>query len=339
LPTNRHSDDEILLSDAPNIEGLAFRRFRGEEDFPLMVAVINESNKADEIAHTDSLGDIAATYRHLVNCDPYTDMIFAEMNREVIGFGRVWWILKSDGMRSYMHFTLLLPEWRSKGIRRAMLLHNERRLRKIAQDHPKDMLRVFETWAADSETDWDSLVTTHGYKPVRYLFEMVRPHLGDIPDMPMPEGLEVRPAKPEHYRKIWDAAGEAFQDHWGATEWRDEWFQVWQEKPIFNPKLWQVAWDGDEVAGMILNFIHEEENKEFNRKRGYTEEISVRRPWRKRGLARALLARSLKVLRYNGMTEAALTVDAENITGALGLYESMGFQTVKRLTIYHKPLD
>jgi mycothiol synthase len=339
LSTERPIDDKILLFEAPNIEGLIFRRFRGEEDFPLMVGVINESNKTDEITHTDSLEDVAATYRHLVNCDPYTDMIFAEMKGGVIGFGRVWWILKSDGMRSYMHFTLLLPKWRGKGIRRVMLLHNERRLREIAQDHPRDKSRVFETWAADTETDWDSLVTAHGYKPVRYLFEMVRPHLDDIPDMPMPEGLEVRPAKPEHYRKIWDAAGEAFQDHWGATEWCDEWFQVWQEKPIFNPKLWQVAWDGDEVAGMILNFIHEEENKEFDRKRGYTEEISVRRPWRRRGLARALLARSLKVLKDNGMTEAALTVDAENITGALGLYESMGFQTVKRNTIYHKPLD
>jgi mycothiol synthase len=339
LSTDRHTYDKILLSDAPNIEGLTFRRFRGEKDYPLMVAVINESNKADEIAHTDSLGDVAATYRHLVNCDPYTDMIFAEMKGEVIGFGRVWWILKSDGTWTYFHFAMLLPKWRGKGIRRTMLLHNEHRLREIAEDHPRDKSRVFETWAADTETDWESLVIAHGYKPTRYLFEMVRPNLDDIPDMPMPEGLEVRPAKTEHYRKIWDAAGEAFQDHWGATEWRDEWFQMWQEKPIFNPKLWQVAWDGDEVAGMILNFIHEEENKEFNRERGYTEEISVRRPWRRRGLARALLARSLKVLKDHGMTEAALAVDAENISGALKLYENMGFRTVKRHTTFRKSLD
>jgi mycothiol synthase len=319
--------------------GLAFRRFRGEKDYPVMAAVINESNKADEIAHTDSLEDIAATYRHLVNCDPYQDMIFAEMNGAVIGFGRVWWLARSDDIRTYIHFALLLPQWRGKGIRRAMLRHHERRLREIARDHPKDIPRLFETWAADTESDWESLLVAEAYEPVRYMFEMVRPNLDDIPDVPMPEGLEVRPAKPEHYRKIWDAAGEAFQDHWGATEWRDEWFEMWQEKPIFNPKLWQVAWDGDEVAGMVLNFIHEEENSEYNRKRGYTEEISVRRPWRKRGLARALIARSFKVLKDHGMTEAALSVDAENITGALGLYESMGFRTVKRHATYRKPLD
>jgi ribosomal protein S18 acetylase RimI-like enzyme len=90
---------------------------------------------------------------------------------------------------------------------------------------------------------------------------------------------------------------------------------------------------------MVLNFIHEKENSEYNRKRGYTEEISVRRPWRKKGLARALIARSFKVLKEHGMTEAALAVDAENISGALKLYENMGFRTVKRYTTYRKPLD
>ncbi len=339
MSANENTDNAMAVLDAPTIPGLTFRRFRGEKDFPLMVAVIAGSNKADQIHHTDSIEDVAATYRHLVNCDPYKDMLFVEMEGELIGFGRLWWILRSDGSRSYQHFALLLPEWRGKGIRRAMLRHNERRLKGIAADHPEEGQQVFETWAADTEFDWDSLVVSEGYKAVRYLFEMVRPNMNDIPDLPLPEGLEVRPAKPEHYRKIWDAAGEAFQDHWGATEWRDEWFQMWREKPIFNPKLWQVAWDGDEVAGMILNFIHEDENKEYNRKRGYTEEISVRRPWRRRGLARALLARSLKVLKDHGMTEAALTVDAENITGALGLYEDAGFRTVKRRTVYHKPLD
>jgi mycothiol synthase len=339
LGNNRHSEEPIVLPDAPVIPGLTFRRFRGQEDYPAMATVVNECSKADQIDQTDSVEDIAATYRNLVNCDPHKDMIFAEMQGRVIGFGRLWWILKSDGTRTYCHFALLLPEWREKGIRRAMLFHNERRIREIAVDHPKDNPRFFESWAADTETDWERLLVAASYKSVRYLFKMVRPNLDDIPDVPLPEGIEVRPVRPEHYRKIWDAAGEAFQDHWGATEWRDEWFQQWQEKSYFNPELFQIAWDGDEVVGTVLNYISEEENREFNRKRGYTEEITVRRPWRRKGLARALLARSFKVLKEHGMTEAALAVDAENISGALKLYEDMGFRTVKRHTTYHKPLD
>jgi mycothiol synthase len=339
LAGKEHSNNLIELPDSPDISGLTFRRFRGEEDYPAMTTIVNECNKADQIDHTESVEDIAATYRNLVNCDPHQDMIFAEMKGDVIGFGRTWWVLRSDGTRTYQHFALLMPEWRGKDIRRAMLGHNERRVREIATEHPKDEPRFFETWAAETETDWEFLLVGADYKPVRYLFEMVRPDLENIPDLPLPEGVEVRPVKPEHYRKIWDAAGEAFQDHWGAGEWRDEWFQQWKEKSYFNPKLFQVAWDGDEVTGMILNYISEEENREFNRKRGYTEEISVRRPWRRKGLARALIARSFKVLKEQGMTEAALAVDAENISGALKLYEDMGFRTVKRHTTYRKPLN
>lgn len=339
MTTNKPTDDRIVVQDAPDVPGLYFRRFRGEKDYPSMVAVIEGSKQADGIDRTDTVENVTATYRHLVNCDPYKDMLFAEMEGQVIGFGRGWWIPRLDGVRIYLHFVVLLPKWRGKGIRRAMLRHIESRLREVAAGLPQDGLQVFETWASDMEVDWSSLLTSEGYKSVRYLFEMVRPNLDDIPQFPLPQGIEVRPALPEHYRKIWDAQVEAFQDHWGATEWDDEWYKMWQEKPTFDPKLWQVAWDGEEVAGMILNFIDREENKEYNRRRGYTENISVCRPWRKKGLARALLALSLKVLRDQGMNEAALSVDSENISGALGLYESMGFRTVKRHAIYHKPLN
>ena len=65
----------------------------------------------------------------------------------------------------------------------------------------------------------------------------------------------------------------------------------------------------------------------------------MRRPWRRRGLARALIARSFRVVKEQGMTEAALGVDALNPNGALQLYRSMGFEVVKRHTTYRKPLD
>lgn len=90
---------------------------------------------------------------------------------------------------------------------------------------------------------------------------------------------------------------------------------------------------------MVRNYIDERENEEYGRKRGYTENISVRRPWRRRGLARALIAESFLFLRDLGMEEAALGVDAENLSGALRLYESMGFEQVKRWTDYRKNLE
>ncbi len=323
----------------PPVPGLVFRGFRGETDYPSMLAVIEGSKQVDGIERSDTLEDIQRNYRHLSNCDPYKDMIFVEVNGEVVGYGRVFWDQEASGLRRYPHFTFLLPEWRGQGIRRAMLRHNETRLRQIAAEHSDDGPRFLEGWAADTEVHWEALLVEAGYEGVRYGYEMVRPDLEDIPDLPLPAGLEVRPVEPEHIPQIWAAAKEAFRDHWGFSE--EEWdreLEGWREAPTFQPHLWQVAWDGDEVAGMVQNFIDHAQNEEYGRLRGYTEGISVRRPWRRQGLAKALIARSFRLHRDLGMAEAGLGVDAQNPNGALQLYKSMGFQVVKRMSTYRKAM-
>jgi ribosomal protein S18 acetylase RimI-like enzyme len=105
-----------------------------------------------------------------------------------------------------------------------------------------------------------------------------------------------------------------------------------------DTSLWRVAWDGDEVAGQVRAYINDEENEQLGRKRGYTEFISVRRPWRRRGLARALIAASFPLLRARGMTEVGIGVDTENVSGALRVYEKCGFRPISRSTTYRRPL-
>ena len=329
----------IQLPDAPVIPNLTFRKFRGEVDYPAMLAVIEGSKETDGIQRTESLEDISRNYEYLTNCDPLQDVLMAEINGRVIGYNRVFWEKLDDGTRTYTLFGFLLPAWRRRGIGGAMLHHAERRLREIADSHPKDGPRFFQSWAADTEIGTQRLLVSEGYQPVRFSYEMMRDLSDPIPTVPMPAGLELRSAKSEHFWPIFDAMNEAFRDHWGHRDMTKEEFNQWMKDPTFDPKHWKVAWDGDQVAGMVLNFINAAENEEYNRKRGYTEGISVRRPWRRRGLARSLLVQSLRYFKQLGMTEAALGVDTENPNGALRLYESVGFHPVKSFIEYHKPLE
>jgi mycothiol synthase len=117
--------DTIALLDAPAIPGLSFRGFRGPEDYPAMVAVVEGSKEVDQVERATTVEDIARDYDHLVNSDPYQDMLFAEMHGEVIGYSRVYWYGLADGTCSFGHFAALLPAWRGQGIRLAMLRHNE----------------------------------------------------------------------------------------------------------------------------------------------------------------------------------------------------------------------
>ncbi len=94
----------------------------------------------------------------------------------------------------------------------------------------------------------------------------------------------------------------------------------------------------DEIAGQERTIINKPENEHYNRLRGYTEMISVRRPYRRRGLARALIAESLRVLKERGMAESALMVDTESLTGATRIYEECGFQVASFSIAYRKPL-
>jgi len=220
-----------------------------------------------------------------------------------------------------------------------MLRYNEQRLREIAAKHKNGVPRYFESFASDTEVASEALLLSEDFKAVRFGFEMVRPLSKPIADKPLPEGLEVRPVAPEQYRAVWDANQEAFQDHWGYSPAKEEDYERWLNESIFQPDLWQVAWDGNQVAGMVLDFVAEAENAEYNRKRGYTEFICVRRPWRKQGVATALITRSMKMFKEMGMTEAALGVDTQNLSGALRLYESLGFRQIKRHSTYRKSME
>jgi mycothiol synthase len=143
----------------------------------------------------------------------------------------------------------------------------------------------------------------------------------------------------EHLRPIYEASNEAFRDHWGSRDMTEEEFKSEMESPVFHPELWKVAWDGDQVASVIHNFIDQKENEEYQRLRGYTEGICTRRNWRKMGLARALLVQSMQMFKAMGMTETALSADSENLSGAVRLYEGVGYRKVKMQINYRKPME
>ena len=329
---------EIEIRGAPAIDGLRFRTFRGAEDIPAMHAVHRASNLADETEDVITLEAMTSDYANLTNCDPSRDVVLIEVGGELVGYSRRYWTLLNEGGRAYESFAFLHPAWRRRRIGTALLPYNEEGLRAIAAEHPDDGPKWLTSGAVETQAGTHALLRNAGYEPIRYGYDMVRPTLDEIPDVPMPEGLEVRPAERGQYRAIWEANNEAFRDHWGEHDESEASYQRFLDWPEAEPELWRVAWDGDQVAGLVLNSVDHAGNEQFGRQRGWLDSVSVRRPWRRRGLARALIARSLAAFRERGMTSAGLGVDTENPTGALQLYESLGFAPERRYTAYRKPL-
>lgn len=325
----------------PQLAGFVFRKFAGPDDYPGMVEVINAAREADHIEEVMTVETIANDYAHLSNCDLTTDMLVVESENRLVGFGRVWWWVNDVCERIYGLSAEVHPAWRGMGIGRAVLRWQQARIRDIAASHPLTEPRFMQTFVMENAQKRVALLKHAGFEIIRYGFMMVRPNLVNVPDeWPLPEGLETRPVLSEHRRAIWLAMDEAFRDHWGHRPQTEEEYQSFINWPDAQPRLWQVAWDTrtNEVAGMVMNSIFDYDNKKYGTKRGWTDPIFVRRPWRRQGLARALIMRSLKVLRDEGMVEAALGVDAQNPNKALHLYESCGYQQYQRSYTMRKPL-
>ena len=330
------SCESILLPDMPAVAGLVSRMFRDEADYLGLVDVINNAaatdNKPEEVLTVEVL---ANAYAHVTNCDLHKDMLIAEVDGQIVAYASITWSINDAGERIFGLGCDVHSSQRDKGIGRAMLRWQERRAREIAVEHPDTASTYLQTFTRETTVARKALLESEGYTPVRYAYMMVRPIecLTDVPvECPLPEGLEVRAVQPEHMRLIWEASNEAFRDHWDHRESTEVDYQRFLHDPDLQPHLWQVAWDArtNEVAGMVLNQIYGQGNEQSGIKRGWTDNICVRRPWRRRGLARALIMRSLKVLHDQGMTEAALGVDVENPSNALRLYESCGYRVVQR---------
>jgi mycothiol synthase len=327
------------ISDAPAIRGLAFRGYRGEDDLPAMLLVYNAAHEADGLEEVTTLDDLRRNYATLVNCDPARDILMAEVDGELVAYSRVFWLDLVEGGRSYENFGFVHPAWRRRGIGGAMHRHNERRLREIAAGHEGVEPKWFGSEGIESDPGNTALMRNDGYEAARYFYDMVAPSLDGITAPALPEGIETRPVTRDQYRFIWDAMAEAFRDHWGEAEWVDEdWERFSSDPDNEDPRFWRVGWDGDQVAGVIATTVPIEENERFARSRVYVASVSVRRPWRRRGLARALLASSLVAARDAGYTSASLGVDTNSPTGATDLYRSLGFEPEKTFIAWRKPL-
>ncbi|NSW50993.1 MAG: GNAT family N-acetyltransferase [Anaerolineae bacterium] len=322
------------------VPGLAFRHFNGEPDHLVRLDIANACKKVNGLDWIITLDSIKNDELWSVNYDINQQLLYVELDGEPVGYFGWNWQEELSGAVIFWPWGNLVPSAWGNGIEDLMLQYAEEQCRKAADGMPADQQKLFRTWRKLKAREIVQFLQEHGYQPERYFFEMVRPIDKAIPECRLPEGLEIREVKPEHYRAIWDADQEAFHDHWGYAEPTEEMFEAWQKERLFRPQYWNVAWEGDQVCGMVRNFFDELENDEYNRKRGWTEEISVRRPWRGKGLAKALIAESIRMFRDMGMEETALGVDSENPNGALKLYESMGYEVEedKKSVMLHKSL-
>lgn len=192
-------------------------------------------------------------------------------------------------------------------------------------DRADGLERVVRGFAEAHEASRIAAYEDEGYVIVRYFVDMTRSLLDPIPTIEVPAEVTLRPWDDIWIQSTHLAHREAFADHWGSVPPSLDEFTHWVEAPNFRPDLSYLAVVDDAVVAYSLNGVYPEDFDHRGKREGWIDTLGTRRAWRKRGLASALIAESMRAFAADGLDHASLGVDAASPTGAFGLYESLGF--------------
>lgn len=253
-------------------------------------------------------------------------------------------IVKNPGGDKATGMACVDPEWQRRGIGSAVLAWQEGQVRKRFQaDHAAGHTTAPPRLRIQTEEQHElqaALLMGHGYGAVRWFNEMHRPLSAELPQALLSAGLELRTLDPSLFEPVRRAHNDAFRDHWGSEPRDEESWRFTIEEPTARHDLSAVVIDSatGEVAGYQLTSFDPDSAAERGFTEGYTELLGVRRAYRGRGIAQALLADAMQRYASAGMEVASLDVDSANPTGALELYLGMGYTPVNRSMTWEKML-
>lgn len=237
-------------------------------------------------------------------------------------------------------FGMVHPEHVNKGYGTQLMTWAQERARIALEIVPEDVrVSVYASTYGHLDAPRE-LFESFGMKLIRHAVQMQVELDGPPPEPQWPEGIEIKVYKhPEDSEAVYRADDEAFQDHFGHVskpfeEGYEEFMHYMTKDDQFDPNIWFLAMDGDEIAGFSLNRKRSYEDADT----GYVGSLGVRRPWRKRGLATALLYHSFGDFYRRGKKRVALHADASNLTGAVRVYKKVGMEIFRQYDRYELEL-
>ena len=183
-----------------------------------------------------------------------------------------------------------------------------------------------------------ALAQAAGFEPTRWWYRMTHDlELGDVP--PTPPELTLAPYTADRDEAVRLAHREAFAGHWGATPPDEQrWAQRYTGTHMFRGDVSWLLLSGDEVVAYLLTYFWEADAAANGVRDAFVGNLGVRPAWRRRGLGALLLATALESYRAAGYERSVLTVDTANATGALRLYERVGYAVNDTSVVWTKDL-
>lgn len=201
--------------------------------------------------------------------------------------------------------------------------------RRAAELDQKAPLHVHTYAVAERDRSW---LAAAGGRIVRHYWRMTVT-FGSAPADPVlaPYVAVERPGDDlERLRELHHVIDTAFLDHYGFAETEfEEWFERHSSAPGADRALWWLLRvDGTPAAALVGRDWPDT---------GWVQGLGTLREFRGRGLARLLLQTAFAEFGRRGQLTVSLGVDADNPTGAVALYESVGMRIQHETLRYELP--
>jgi len=218
------------------------------------------------------------------------------------------------------------PRYENLGLGTYLLEWAEERARVALGEIPADLRFAPRVGTFQKAEHVKKFFLDNGYQHIRSSYTM-HINMDVVPVEPIwPDGITIRTYNPQtDLEAVYQTVNEAFSDHFGHVDAPfEEGLRRFEHMMTgyggFDPSLWFLAMNGDVIVGTSLCRLHAYDNPDV----GWVNTLGVRRDWRKHGIGLALLRHSFGELYRRGQRMAGLGVDAQNLTGALRLYQNVG---------------
>lgn len=270
--------------------------------------------------------------------NPDTDFILALSEEDdVAAFCAVFVDPDSQNQRKAGLWIEVHPDHRGADLRKTLMVWAENRAGELLENLNPELEAVIRVSCEQKLVERTQFYKDCGFQPERYFFHMVRDLNKAIPKIKNLKGFDLIPYDAELDDALFAAFNEAFLDHWSFEPISKEEWGIWfTSAEDFRPDLSFLVMAGDQIAGFTINGVSPELNERKGLQEGWIHQLGTRSEWRRRGVASNLIIASLHAFKRDGLDFAKLGVDTQNLTGALQLYERLGFESEKSFVVLQK---
>lgn len=308
---------------------------RDADEWAALLADAQEADRTDEHFDAEDLLEELSDPKMIADLDT----VGLWVDDVMVAVGVVYWRKDLVDVDRLNTDATVRPAWRRRGLGRALMTWMIGRTRELHEQHHPEAEAELNSVAISTNTGAAALFSSLGFEECRYSFTLQRTFDAPIPAVALPDGLRLVPFEPAYDEALRLTHNEVFLDHWGSTPKDEETWKVWfTGSRAFRAGLTFLVLDGEQIVAYACGYEYDADTAATGIREVYVGQVGTLRSHRGRGLAAVALTALMTQAAETGFQRAALGVDTQNPTGALGLYERLGFRQHTKWTTYSLPL-